>query len=97
MVEAEVAMRALSWFGSTLKRNYLSESFNSGHNLWKQWLILGMIFLSAEDFALEDMSSTLRKSIIRDNYGDVRNIAIKKLTDAWNVLTPHRSALHYYD
>lgn len=92
MVESEVAMRALSWFGSTLKRNYLSKSFDSGRNLWKQWLELGMIFLSNEDFALEDMNE-LRANIIRENYGDVRNIAIKKLTVAWNVLTPHRAAL----
>ena len=92
MVEAEVAMRGLSWFGSTLKRNYLSKSFDSGRNLWKQWLGLGMIFLSNEDFALEDMNQN-RSEIINLNYGDVRNIAIKKLTVAWNVLTPHRAAL----
>eukprot|EP01084_Bolivina_argentea_P063021 115127_1 len=92
MVEAEVAMRCLSWFGSTLKRNYLSKSFENGRSLWKQWLRLGMIFLSNEDFALEDIS-TEKAELIRDNYGDVRNIAIKKLTVSWNVLTPHRAAL----
>lgn len=92
MVEAEVAMRGLSWFGSTLKRNYLSKSFSAGCSLWKQWLSLGMLFLSNDDFALEDMNPE-RADIIRKHYGDVRNISIKKLTVAWDVLTPHRADL----
>eukprot|EP01084_Bolivina_argentea_P006400 12128_1 len=92
MVEAEVSMRCLSWFGSTLKRNYLSKSFINGKNLWKQWLSLGMIYLWSEDFTLEDMNSE-KRDVILSNYGDIRNIAIRKLRIAWDVLTPHRGAL----
>ena len=63
MVEAEVAMRGLSWFGSTLKRSYLGRSFDK--DLWQLWLGLGMTFLSNEDFALEDMEEGREQVIIK--------------------------------
>ena len=49
MVKAEVAMRGMSCFGSTLKQQYLRKSFPVGCSLWKQWLCLGMLYLSNKD------------------------------------------------
>jgi len=93
LAEAEVAMRCLSWFGWTLQRNYLGDTFDKGRVLWKEWLGVGMLFLSNEDFALEDYVDSASLALLRQHYGDVRTIAIRKLTVAWTALTPHRAAL----
>ncbi|ETO31998.1 dedicator of cytokinesis 3, partial [Reticulomyxa filosa] len=90
MVEAEVGLRAFSWFGSTLRTNYMDTSFNK--ELWDSWLALGMLFLSHRDFAIEDMIKQ-RADIVRDAYGDIRTTAINQLRTAWDVLKSHRSEL----
>ena len=38
-----------------------------GCSLWKQWLRLGMLYLSNEDFALQDMAAK-RAELLRSRY-----------------------------
>ena len=58
LLEGEIAMHGLSWFGSVLKKNYLpakNEDFENGKELWQMWLGLGIhtsVFLTFFFFIL---------------------------------------------
>eukprot|EP00494_Astrolonche_serrata_P028107 UN28372 len=82
-VEAELCLRAFSWFDSTLKKFYITE-FDK--NVWVPYIRLGLTFLSEETFDLENMNDEKRK-LIESNYGDWRQGASAQLRGVWASLS----------
>jgi len=80
--EAELCLRAFSWFDNVLNDYYVA---NFNKDMWVPYIQLGMRFLSEPTFDLENMADN-RKQLINMTYGDLRQGALKQLRYIWDLL-----------
>jgi len=80
--EAELCLRAFSWFDNVLNDYYVA---NFSKDMWVPYIQLGMRFLSEPTFDLENMPD-MRKALILSTYGDLRTGALKQVRNLWDLL-----------
>jgi len=88
-VEAELCLRAFTWFSDTLNRHYIA-NFNRG--VWIPYIQLGMRFLSEQTFDLDNMTDE-KRALIKKNYGDLRHNAAAQVRSIWGPLSKNHHEL----